>query len=111
MSTWPPPTRFPLPTAAATHSLPLAHCCCHPLASPCPLLLRPRQVFVTIGQLQEVQTNLHTSVLAAVASVLVAAHNLPAKIGPVIRALMDSLQVPQKSPPRKRALLKSPADC
>ena len=51
-----------------------------------------RQVFVTIGQLQEVQTNLHTSVLASVASVLVAAQNLPAKIGPVIRALMDSLQ-------------------
>jgi TATA-binding protein-associated factor len=51
-----------------------------------------RQVFITIGQLEVVQTSLHTSVIAAVASVLVAAQNLPAKIGPVIRALMDSLQ-------------------
>ena len=51
-----------------------------------------RQVFVTIGQLQEVQANLHTSVLAAVGEVLVAARNLPPKIAPVIRALMDSLQ-------------------
>jgi len=51
-----------------------------------------RQVLVTIGQLKEVQTSLHTSVLAAVASVLVAAQNLPAKIGPVIRALTESLQ-------------------
>eukprot|EP00960_Hanusia_phi_P064883 765948-Hanusia_phi.AAC.5 len=51
-----------------------------------------RQVYVTIGQLQEVQTNLHTSVLSAVASVLVAAKNLPAKVASVIRSIMDSIQ-------------------
>jgi len=34
----------------------------------------------------------NSAVLAAVATVLVAAQNLPKKIGPVIRALMESLQ-------------------
>ena len=35
---------------------------------------------------------MHTSVISAVAAVLVAAQNLPAKIGGVVRALMDSVQ-------------------
>jgi hypothetical protein len=53
-----------------------------------------RQVFITMQQLHDVQASLHTSVLAAVASALVAAQNLEqrAAIGPVIRALTDSLE-------------------
>ena len=47
---------------------------------------------VTIGQLETVRASLHTSVISAVAAVLVAAQNLPAKIGGVVRALMDSVQ-------------------
>ena len=50
------------------------------------------QVHVTIGQLETVRASLHTSVVSAVAAVLVAAQHLPAKIGGVVRALMESVQ-------------------
>lgn len=55
-----------------------------------------RKVFGTIGQLDEVQGSLHTSVTGAVGAAFVAAKLIPAKVGPLIRSVMESVQKEQQ---------------
>ncbi|KAJ1494030.1 hypothetical protein T484DRAFT_1766942, partial [Baffinella frigidus] len=62
-----------------------------------------RQVMVTVGQFEDVQGSLHTSVIASVAAVYVQAANIPAKVAPVVRGLMESIQREQHPELQRRS--------